>query len=86
MTVTTTVQEAVWGVGESLFEYWMTTLYMPAAVVFATLRVAVAVPPTPPAATKLSKVMPATGALVIAALATVPSGSLALTPVEAGVP
>ena len=53
---------------------------------FATLRVAVAVPPEAPAGVKLPKVIPATGALVILALVTVPSGSLALTFVDPALP
>ena len=53
---------------------------------FATLRVADAVPPTPLAAVKLSNVIPATDALVILALVTVPSGSLALTFADPAVP
>ena len=55
-------------------------------MVFATFNVADAVPPTPLAAEKLSNVMPATDALVILALVTVPSGSLALTFADAALP
>ena len=50
------------------------------------MRVAVAVPPTPAAGVKLSSVIPGTAALVIVALVTVPSPSVALTFVDAAVP
>ena len=59
---------------------------MPAAVVFATFKVAEAVPPVPAAGVKPSRVIPATGALVILAPVTVPSGSVALTPADVAVP
>src|SRR2546430_259717 len=85
LTLTRTVQSAVWGVG-SLFEYRIVTLYVPAAVVFATLRVAVKVPPTPPAGVILLSVIPVTGVLMIFALVTVPSGSVALTFADVGTP
>ena len=55
-------------------------------MVFATFSVAVAVPPMPAAATKLSRVIPGTPGLVIVALVTVPSASLALTFAEAALP
>ena len=52
----------------------------------ATLSVALAVPPIPGAATKLLSVMPVTAELVITALVTTPSGSVALTPTNPGAP
>ena len=64
----------------------MTTLYVPVAVVFATFKVAVAVPPTPPAGVKPSSVIPETAGLVMTAPVTVPSASLALTFTDAGLP
>src|SRR6185503_15098590 len=85
-TTTWTVQLAVCGVGKSLFEYRITMSYVPAAVVFPTLRVAFAVPPTAPAGVKLSSVMPLIAGLVIVALVTTPSGSVALTPADVAVP
>ena len=45
-----------------------------------------AVPPTPLAAVKLSNVIPGTDALVILALVTLPSGSLALTFADPALP
>ena len=59
---------------------------MPAAVELETLSVAEAVPPTDPAGEKPVRLIPGTTALVIAALVTVPSGSLALTGVDVPVP
>ena len=53
---------------------------------FDTLRVAVAVPPLPAAGVKLLRVIPATGAVIMLALVTVPSGSVALRPAEVAVP
>ena len=50
------------------------------------MRVAVAVPPTPPAGVKPSSVIPETAGLVMTALVTVPSASLALTFTDAAVP
>ena len=61
-------------------------MYVPAAVALATFKVAEALPPGPAAGAKLPRVIPATGALVILALVTVPSGSVALTPAEVAVP
>ena len=55
-------------------------------MLLATLRVAVAVPPTPPAGEKPVSVIPVTGALVMLALVTVPSGSVALTPADVALP
>jgi hypothetical protein len=57
--------------------------------VFDTLRVAFAVPPTPPAGVNpVSVIVPGSDGVmpVIVALVTVPSESDALTPVEAAVP
>ena len=50
------------------------------------MSVAEAVPPTAPAGVKLSSVMPGTDALVILAVVTIPSGSVALTAAEVAVP
>ena len=50
------------------------------------MSVAVAVPPVAAAAVKLISVMPGTAALVMVALTTVPSGSVALTEVDVAVP
>ena len=55
-------------------------------MVFATLRVAVAVPPVPLAGVKPSSVIPGTAALVMTALVTVPSASLALTLADVALP
>ena len=55
-------------------------------MVFATLRVAVAVPPTALAGVKLSSVIPGTAALVMMAPVTVPSASLALTLADVALP
>ena len=69
-----------------MFDHLIVTLYVPAAVVLATFRVAFAVPATFGACVKLSKLIPVTGALMMLALVTVPSGSEALTPTEVAVP
>jgi hypothetical protein len=84
--VTTTVQSAVCGVGESLFDHLIVTLYVFGAVLLATFRVAFAVPPTPAADVKPVRLIPVTGVLTMLALVTVPSGSDALTPTEVAVP
>ena len=69
-----------------MFWYWIVTLCVPWGVLLATLRVALSVPPGPPAGVMPVSVMPVTGVLVIFALTTVPSGSVALTPAEVATP
>ena len=69
-----------------MFAYWIVTLCVPTGVLFATLRVAFSVPPGAPAGVIPVSVMPVTAGLVIVALVTVPSGSVALTPAEVATP
>ena len=69
-----------------MFDHLIVTLYVPAAVVLATFRVALAVPPILAADVKPSRVIPVADPLMMLALVTVPSGSEALTPTEVAVP
>ena len=88
VTFTVTAQLAVWGTA-SLLAHWMVTPKLPRGVVFETPSVALAVPPTPPAGVNPVRVMvPGLEGvmLVMVALVTVPSASVALMGPDVAVP
>src|SRR5688572_644272 len=88
LTTTLTLQVAVCGT-PSLFAHWMVTVYVFAGVAAETSSVALAVPPTAPAGVKpFNVIVPGSEGvmLVIVALVTVPSVSVALTGPDVALP